>query len=124
MMVLFGNMKDKCRKMIRVNNKGTSMVTVVISFALLLIFVTGFYQVQKVSENIMSDSRDLRVNNRELLKSFYLDQTENEKALEDRLVFEGKDGSFWIEGTLYRARKEGLQGTIYYYDAKTTETTE
>lgn len=48
------------------------MVTVVVSFALLMIFVTGFYKVQKVSQNMMMDSKDLLVNNRELIKAYYL----------------------------------------------------
>lgn len=37
------------------DNRGTSMVTVVVSFALLMIFVTGFYKVQKVSQNMMME---------------------------------------------------------------------
>ena len=34
----------------REDNRGTSMITVIISFALLMIFVTAFFKVQKVSQ--------------------------------------------------------------------------
>ena len=54
------------------DNRGTSMVTVVVSFALLMIFVNAFYKVQKVCQNMMVDSKDLLVNNRELIKAYYL----------------------------------------------------
>ncbi len=92
------------------------MVTVVISFALLMIFVTAFYKVQKVSQNMMMDSKDLLVNNRELIKAYYLGTTDNSIAAENvRLSFSGADGGFYIDASLYRAQKEGLTGTVYYY---------
>lgn len=104
--------KNKRKK----NNKGTTMVTVVISFALLMIFVTGFYKVQKVSQNMMMDAKDLLVNNRELIKAYYLGETSDSIAAENvRLSFSGEEGSFFVDGTLYRAKKEGLTGTVYYY---------
>lgn len=101
------------------DNKGTTMVTVVVSFALLMIFVTGFYKVQKVSQNIMMDSKDILVNNRELIKAFYLGETNDNIAAENvRLSFSGDEGSFYIDADLYRAEKEGLTGTVYYYGSK------
>ena len=98
------------------DNRGTSMVTVVVSFALLMIFVTGFYKVQKVSQNMMMDSKDLLVNNRELIKAYYLGETDNNAVAENmRLSFSGADGGFTIDASLYRAEKDGLTGTVYYY---------
>lgn len=98
------------------DNRGTSMVTVVVSFALLMIFVTGFYKVQKVSQNMMMDSKDLLVNNRELIKAYYLGETDNNAVAENvRLSFSGADGGFTIDTSLYRAEKDGLTGTVYYY---------
>lgn len=95
------------------------MVTVVISFALLLIFVTSFYQVQRVSQNMMMDSKDLLVNNRELYRAYYLGETSDSAVAEDmRLSFSGGGGSFYIDASLYRAQKEGLSGTVYYYRGK------
>ncbi len=92
------------------------MVTVVVSFALLMIFVTGFYKVQKVSQNMMMDSKDLLVNNRELIKAYYLGETDNNAVAENvRLSFSGADGGFTIDTSLYRAEKDGLTGTVYYY---------
>jgi hypothetical protein len=100
-------------------NNGTTMVTVVVSFALLLIFVTAFYKVQKLSENMMMDAKDLLVNNRELIKAYYLDETENTLAAENiTLSFQGEEGGFSLQASLYRAEKEGLTGTIYYYKAE------
>lgn len=112
-----GNMWTKNKK--KKDNRGTTMITVVISFALLMIFVTGFYKVQRVSQNMMMDAKDLIVNNRELIKAYYLGETSNSIAAEDmRLSFSGKEGSFFIDADLYRAQKEGLMGTIYYYREK------
>lgn len=100
----------------REDNRGTSMITVIISFALLMIFVTAFFKVQKVSQNMMMDARDMQVNNRKLVESFYLSETENTAVSgEERLVFAGKEGSFYIDTTLYKAQKDGLSGVIYYY---------
>ncbi len=100
------------------DNRGTSMVSVIVSFALLLIFVTAFYQVQKVSQNMMMSAKDMIVNSRELTKAYYLGETSNQVAAENaRLSFRGNYGSFYIDASLYKAEKEGLGGTIYYYEA-------
>lgn len=105
-------MKAEARR----DDRGTSMITVIISFALLMIFVTAFFKVQKVSQNMMMDARDMQVNNRKLVESFYLSQTKDSIVSEDeKLVFSGKNGSFYMDATLYRAQKDGLSGVIYYY---------
>ncbi|MFR0802810.1 MAG: hypothetical protein ACLSHX_18220 [Suilimivivens sp.] len=108
----------------REDNRGTSMITVIISFALLMIFVTAFFKVQKVSQNMMMDARDMQINNRKLVESFYLSQMQDSAASGDgKLVFSGKEGSFYIDAALYRAQKDGLFGVIYYYgtEEKTAE---
>ena len=108
----------------REDNRGTSMITVIISFALLMIFVTAFFKVQKVSQNMMMDARDMQINNRKLVESFYLSQMQDSAASGDgKLVFSGKEGSFYIDAALYRAQKGGLSGVIYYYgtEEKTAE---
>ena len=93
------------------------MITVVVSFALLLVFVTAFYKVQNTSRNMMMNAKDMLVNNRELVKAFYLEETANETVAADvRLTFRGTDGSFYVDATLNKAQKEGLMGTIYYYE--------
>lgn len=108
----------------REDNRGTSMITVIISFALLMIFVTAFFKVQKVSQNMMMDARDMQINNRKLVESFYLSQMQGSAASGDgKLVFSGKEGSFYIDAALYRAQKDELSGVIYYYgtEEKTAE---
>ena len=108
----------------REDNRGTSMITVIISFALLMIFVTAFFKVQKVSQNMMMDARDMQINNRKLVESFYLSQMQDSAASGDgKLVFSGKEGSFYIDAALYRAQKDGLSGVSYYYgtEEKTAE---
>lgn len=101
------------------DNRGTTMVSVVISFALLLLFVTSFFKIQKLSTEMMMNSKDMLVNNSRLIKAFYLGETENETVAEDAsLIFTGKDGSFYVKGTLMRADQEALSGTIYYFEAK------
>ena len=108
----------------REDNRGTSMITVIISFALLMIFVTAFFKVQKVSQNMMMDAKDMQINNRKLVESFYLSQMQDSAASGDgKLVFSGKEGSFYIDAALYRAQKDGLSGVIYYYgmEEKTAE---
>lgn len=103
----------------REDNRGTSMITVIISFALLMIFVTAFFKVQKVSQNMMMDAKDMQINNRKLVESFYLSQMQDSAASGDgKLVFSGKEGSFYIDAALYRAQKDGLSGVIYYYGAE------
>lgn len=102
------------------NNLGTSMITVIVSFALLLVFVTVFYQVQRASGNIMMSAKDMLINNRELSKAYYLDETENQViAADTKLTFRGEAGNFCLEATLKKASKEGLKGSIYYYDKET-----
>ena len=54
------------------DNRGTTMVSVVISFALLLLFVTSFFKIQKLSTEMMMNSKDMLVNNSRLIKAFYL----------------------------------------------------
>lgn len=104
------------------DDRGSTMVTVIVSFALLLIFVTAFYKVQKTSQSMMMAAKDMTVESRELIKAFYLEETENQVAAEAAtLTFQGEEGSFTIETTIYRAQKEGLPGTIYYYDAQAEE---
>lgn len=106
------------------DNKGSTMVSVVVSFALLMILVTAFYKVQKVSQNMMMSAKDLIFNNRELAKEFYLEQTNNQLVAGDiRLTFSGSKGSFYVDASLYQARKLGLSGTIYYYESEEEEQT-
>lgn len=101
------------------DNKGTTMVSVVVSFALLMILVAAFYQVQKVSERMMMSAKDLIINNKELAKDFYLGETNNQLVANDiRLTFSGSKGSFYVDASLYQARGIGLPGTIYYYDSE------
>lgn len=117
-----GSMWIKGKNVKKKDDRGTSMVTVVISFALLMIFVTGFFKVQRVSENMMMSAKDLLVNNRELIKAYYLGETDNQAAAENiRLSFSGEEGGFFIDTTLYRAEKEGLTGTVYYYESEEGE---
>ncbi|MBR5799249.1 MAG: hypothetical protein IKY23_04220 [Lachnospiraceae bacterium] len=100
------------------NNKGTSMVTVLVSFALLLIFVTAFYKVQHVSSEMMMGARDMLIDSRNLTKAYYLGETRDTLLADDvRLSFRGKDGSFFVDATLYKAEKPGNAGVIYYYDS-------
>lgn len=101
----------------KVKNKGTTMVTVVISFALLLLFVTSYFRVQKLSTEMMMDSKDMLINNRQLIRAYYLGETQNRTVADHVAIdFSGTEGSFYIEGTLKRADMEGLQGTIYYFE--------
>lgn len=112
-----GNMQKENDKKFKLNHRGTTMITVVVSFALLLVFVTAFYKVQNTSRNMMMNAKDMLVNNRELVKAFYLEETANETVAADvRLTFRGTDGSFYVDATLNKAQKEGLMGTIYYYE--------
>lgn len=98
------------------------MVTVIVSFALLLIFVTAFYGVQKTSRSMMMSAKDMMLESKELIKAFYLEETENQPASENNtLTFRSDKGSFTINATLYKAQKDGLSGTIYYYDSEKEE---
>lgn len=107
------------------DNRGTSMATVVVSFALLLLFVTGYFHVQKVVGNIMMSAKDIMTNNSALIKAYYLEETKN-TVVEDevRLTFSGEDGGFFIETTLNQAQTEGLEGSIYYFAEDTKEAEE
>lgn len=107
------------------DNRGTSMATVVVSFALLLLFVTSYFQVQKVVENMMMSSKDVLTNNSALIKAYYLGETKDITVADDvRLQFHGESGSFYIDTTLKRATKEELNGSIYYFEAETEESEE
>lgn len=103
------------KKKASADNRGVSMITVVISFALLMIFVTAFYKVQRTSQNMLMDARDLLVNNRELIESYYLSETTDTPSYEGTLTFAGEDGSFTLHASLYQAGKEEIPGVIYYY---------
>lgn len=101
-------------------NQGTTMITVVISFALLLVFVTSYLRVQKLSTEMMMDSKDMIINNSHLIEAFYMGETNNRTVADHTNIrFSGEWGSFYVTGTLKRADKEELSGTIYYFD--TTE---
>lgn len=104
------------------DNRGSTMVSVIVSFALLMILIAAYYRVQKVSESMMMSARDLIVNNRELAKEFYLGQTQNRLVADDiRLTFSGSKGSFYVDGSLYQAQKVGISGTIFYYEPEEEE---
>lgn len=101
------------------DQRGTSMVTVLVSFALLLLCLTSFYRVQKVTQNMMMNAKDTVVNNSNLIKAFYIGETTQTKMSEgETLIFEGEDGSFTMELSLMKAQKEGLNGSIYYFEEK------
>lgn len=104
------------------DNRGSTMVSVVVSFALLMILVTAFYRVQKVSESMMMSARDMIYNNRELAKEFYLGETNNRLVADDiRMTFSGGQGSFYVDVSLYQARRVGVSGSIYYYESEEEE---
>lgn len=112
---------DNTNKMKR-DNRGTSMATVVVSFALLLLFVTSYFQVQKVVSNMMMSTKDILNNNSALIKAYYLGETTDVTAADSvRLNFTGESGGFYIDATLNRASKEGLDGSIYYFEAESEE---
>ncbi len=99
------------------DQRGTSMVTVLVSFALLLLCLTSFYRVQKMTESMVMNSKDMLRNNSSLMKAFYLGETTSTTIASDEvLVFEGEDGGFATTMTLHRAQKEGLNGSIYYFE--------
>ena len=101
------------------------MATVVVSFALLLLFVTSYFQVQKVVSNMMMSAKDVLNNNSALIKAYYLEETKNVTVADEvRLTFSGEDGEFFIETSLNKAQKEGLDGSIYYFAGDTEETEE
>ncbi|MDE7249228.1 MAG: hypothetical protein K2N82_04935 [Lachnospiraceae bacterium] len=98
-------------------NQGTTMITVVISFALLLLFVTSYFRIQKLSTEMMMDSKDMILNNSHLIEAFYMGETDNQiVADQPNIIFSGEWGSFYVTVTLKRADKEELSGTIYYFD--------
>ena len=99
------------------DQRGTSMVTVLVSFALLLLCLTSFYRVQKMTESMVMNSKDMLRNNSSLMKAFYLGETTSTTiASGEILIFEGEDGGFAMTATLHRAQKEGLNGSIYYFE--------
>lgn len=101
----------------KTKNQGTTMITVVISFALLLLFVTSYFRIQKLSTEMMMDSKDMIINNSRLIEAFYMEETNNEVVADQvNIRFTGEWGSFYVTGTLKRADKEELNGTIYYFD--------
>lgn len=98
------------------DQRGTSMVTVIVSFALLLLCLTAFYRVQKVTGSMVMNSRDMIINNSDLIRAFYTGDTTQTKVSDEQLTFEGEDGDFVMEVTLMKSRKEGLNGSIYYFE--------
>lgn len=103
-------------------NRGMTMITVIISFALLLLFVTSYFRIQKLSTEMMMDSKDMILNNSHLIEAFYLDETDDRiVADQTNIIFTGQWGSFYVTGTLKRADKEDLNGTIYYFDTGQTD---
>lgn len=99
------------------DNRGTSMVTVIISFALLLLCVVCYFSVQRTVENMMMSAKDLSINNSNLIKAYYLGETDPTTVSENEAMqFSGEYGSFTIQGTLQKAQKDGLNGSIYYFE--------
>lgn len=104
------------------DNRGTSMATVVVSFALLLLFVTAYLKVQKVAGNMMMSSKDIVRNSGELIKAYYMEETTDVTVADSvRLNFSGEAGGFYLDATLKKAEKEGLEGSIYYFAAEDEE---
>lgn len=98
------------------DDRGTSMVTVVISFALLLLLVTCYFRIYRLAGEMMMSSKDMLTNNSQLIRAYYLGETVNQVVADHvSISFSGENGSFCVEGTLNRADKQGLNGTIYYF---------
>lgn len=100
----------------RKDDRGTSMVTVMVSFVLLLLLITGYYRIYRLSEEMMMNSRDILTNNSQLIKAYYLGETDDQVVADQmKIGFSGENGSFYVEGTLNRAFVRELSGTIYYF---------
>ena len=106
------------------NNKGTTMVSVIISFAVLLLFVSSYFKVQKLAQNMMMTAKDTISNNRGLIKEYYLEETDVlPVSQEQSLTFSGDEGSFTIHASLNQATSPNYTGSIYFYRT-TTESDE
>lgn len=106
----------------KADNRGTSMISVIISFTLLLLLIAGYFQIQRLTENMMLSAKDVSVNNRRLISAFYLEETKDDTVAEDTVLeFSSNNGSFIVEATLNRATKDGLNGSIYYFGKRKEE---
>ena len=100
----------------RQDNRGISMVTVLISFALLLLLMTSYFRIYRLAGEMMMSSRDMLMNNSQLIKAYYLGETDDHVVSDHvRIGFAGESGSFYVEATLKSAQKQGLSGTVYYF---------
>lgn len=104
------------------DDRGTSMVTVVISFALLLLLITCYFRIYRLAGEMMMSSRDLIANNSQLIKAYYLGETDNQVVADhEKISFSGENGGFYVVGTLNRANQQELSGTIYYFSEEEKE---
>ena len=104
------------------DHRGTTMISVIISFALLLLLVTSYFKVQKMATEMMMNSKDMIVNNSQLIKDFYLGETQNQTVAEQiDISFRGEEGEFYIQSTLKSTKEDGYSGTIYYFDTQAKE---
>lgn len=111
--------KNLTAKFHSLDNRGTSMVTVIISFALLILCVASFYKVQRMAENMIMSSKDMILNNNGLIHAYYTGDTNNVIAEQDAtLRFDGVDAGFGVNVTLMKATKDGYEGSIYYFEEK------
>lgn len=98
------------------DDRGTSMVTVVISFALLLLLVTCYFRIYRLAGEMMMNAKDMLANNSQLIKAYYLGETDDQVVADHvSISFTGENGTFYVRGTMNRADKQGLNGTIYYF---------
>lgn len=93
------------------NNKGMTIVNVLVAFVILLICSVMFQQALKISTDFMDKSSEIRQNLEAALESYYMNEPPSYS--DNTLNFTGTDGSFNVKIKYAKTDNNGI--TLYYY---------
>ena len=105
-------------KRILKDKKGTSLVSVIVAFLLLMILLLMFQKSLQISENLLVRSVDIRKEEQELIGSYYQNKETPSQSSLASLSFSGEAGSFSLN-TKWSVYREKNASVFYFGDGTT-----
>ena len=98
----------------RLNQKGSSMVSVIIAFLLLMMGVAMFTTVIYAAADLVSETEKVRKMVDQAMGDYYMGDITSETEIMDDIQLKDSNGlGFKISGSVYEADVDGY--TIYYF---------
>ena len=97
------------------NNKGASLVSVMVAFLLLMIMLLMFQKSLQLSGNLVTRAVDMRKEEQELIGAYYQNRANPTQGASASCVFSGDSGSFSLN-TQWSVYREQNSSIFYFGD--------